>query len=109
MFMRLRSLALAIGLLTPAAAFATPVVSPGGKPGAAVSWSSSGTTVTLRMAPGFDANQVAAAIGKGVQGASAKAEGDKVVVTGIAEAQLLPKLEKVDVAESMDDVDAMLA
>src|SRR5689334_1250583 len=80
------------------AAWASPVVGPGGKPGAAAAWTGNGTTVTLSIAKGFDAKAVADAIQKGVAGTSATAQGDKVVVNGLAQDALLSKLEKVEVA-----------
>jgi hypothetical protein len=91
------------------AAFAGPVVSPGGKPGAAQSWTASGTQVTLTLAKGYDAKAVADAIGKALKGATAAVNGDKVVITGMAQDQLLPALEKIEVAEAQDDVDQMLS
>lgn len=111
---RLSAAIFSLFMAAPIAAFATPVVSPGGKPGAAASWSASGTTVTLTLASGYDASEVAKAISAGVPGATAKADGAKVVVTGVALEKLLVALEKVEVGSggvpgAGDDVDAMLA
>lgn len=97
-------------LVSPLAAIAAPAVAPGGKPGAVASWVANGPSITLTPAQGFDAAELAAAISAGVKGVTAKVDNGKVVVTGLAEAQLLGALEKVDVKEaSGDDVDAMLA
>ncbi|MCK6544622.1 hypothetical protein L6R52_02035 [Myxococcota bacterium] len=103
---------LGAALLAPAlTASAAPVVGAGKKPGVAASWSSAGGAVTLKIVQGYDAAEVASAIAAAVKGASAKAQGSDVVVTGLAEADLITALEKVDVKEaaSGDDVDAMLA
>jgi hypothetical protein len=112
-----RALTLGVALFAAAIAseaVAVPVVSPGGKPGAAQSWNQTGSAVTLKLAKGFDAKVVADAISKSVAGAKAKAEGANVVVEGVPQDKLVTALEKVDVAESGgggggDDVDAMLA
>lgn len=103
---------LGAALITPAiTASAAPVVGAGRKPGVAASWSSASGAVTLKLAAGYDAAEVASAIAAGVKGASAKASGADVVVSGVAEAELLAALEKIDVKEAAtaDDVDAMLA
>lgn len=106
----MRALYLACSLtLLAAPAWADPVVNTGGKPGAAASWSSSGGSVVLVVAEGYDAAQIAKAINASVKGAKAKVAGGKVVVTGVAEAALLPQLEGVDVDAPMDDVDQLLS
>lgn len=101
-------LALGLGLLAPVAS-ADPVVRPGGLPGVATGWESSGKVVTLTIDGDFDAEAVAAAILESVKGAQAKADGQQVVVTGVDEAALLAALEKIDVSGGGDDVDAMLS
>lgn len=98
---------LGLASLMPLSALAEPVVSPGGKPGAAKAWSSQDGAVVLELVPGFTADAVAAAIQKGVAGAKASAKDGKVAVTGVDEKKLLVALEKVDV--SADDVDAMVS
>lgn len=100
---------LAVGLLGTSVALADPVVAPGQKPGVAASWTKDGATTTLVIAAGYDANEVAETIVAEVKGAQAKADGQQVVVTGVATAALLAALEKVDVAPAGDDVDAMLS
>jgi hypothetical protein len=104
----LRIAAVAAFTAVPLLASADPLVAPGGKPGAAKSWSAKGTTVTLTLADGFSAEEAAKAISKGVPGASAKAEGTStVIVSGLEESKLISALEKVDVAG--EDVDQMFA
>lgn len=93
--------------LVPLAASADPVVTKGGKPGAAKAWSTKDAAVVLELVPGFTADAVAAAIQKGVPGAKAVAADGKVTVTGVEEKKLLVALEKIDV--SADDVDAMVS
>lgn len=100
---------LTAGLLTASVALADPVLQAGGKPGVAASFSQDGAAVTLVIAAGFDPAAVAEAISAGVPGAQAKVVGQKVVVSGVAQATLLTALEKVDVAPAGDDVDAMLS
>lgn len=97
-----------LSTLIGGAAGAAPIVGPGAKPGVAQSWSAADNSVTLTIAKGFEARAVADAIQKTVSGAVARAEGDKVIVTGVSKDQLLSQLEKVDVPEAGDDVDAML-
>lgn len=108
----LRGAVLSLCILVPASVLAGPVVGPGKKPGAAASWTSAAGAVTLKIAAGYDASEVAKAIGAGVKGSTTKVEKDTVVVTGVAEAALLEALEKIEVKESAgggDDVDAMLS
>ena len=102
-------IAFGLVLLLPAVAIADPVVGPGGKPSAAVSWSSSGGAVVLKISSDFDAATVAKAISSGVPGATAKADDEQVVVSGVKEADLLKALEKVEVEQASDDVDEMLS
>jgi hypothetical protein len=103
---------LAFALATSSAASAMPVVQRGGKAGAAQSWTDGGGAVTLVIAKGYDPKAVADAIAKGVAGASAKVDGQNVVVSGVDKDKLLPALEKVEVPEAAasggDDVDQML-
>lgn len=103
------SAALAFFMSMSLPALADPLIQPGGKPGAAKSWSSKGNVVTLQLAEGFSAEDAAAAISKSVSGASAKADGTTVVVSGVEEAKLLAALEKVEVASGLDDVNSMFA
>lgn len=111
--MRLRRLIIAASLLSCSSlAFATPVVKPGGKPGAAVAWKTDAAgAVVLKLATGYDSAAVAKAIAAKVAGANAKVAGPDVAVTGVAEAKLIAALEGVEVGEpgNGDDVDAMLA
>lgn len=96
--------------LAASTAWAAPVVGPGGKPGAAASWKSEGGALVLKLAPGYDAAAVAKAIQTKVAGTTAKATGDSVTVSGMADAKLLSALESVDAGEPAgDDVDAMLS
>jgi hypothetical protein len=100
-----------LSTLAASTAWAAPVVSPGGKPGAAASWKSEGGALVLRLAPGYDAAAVAKAIQTKVQGTTAKVLGDTITVSGMADAKLLSALESVDAGEAsgLDDVDAMLS
>lgn len=108
--LRIRWAVVAAALMIPALAGAEPVVQAGGKPGAAKSWTVKGTAVTLVLAEGYSAADVAEAIQRGVQGTTAKAQGEgKVVVTGLGKDELLAALEKVDVAAPLDDVNQMFA
>ena len=93
--------------LLPLSALAEPVVSPGGKPGAAKAWSTQDGALVLELVPGFTADAVAAAIQKGVAGAKASSKDGKVTVTGVEEKKLLVALEKVDV--SADDVSVSIS
>ena len=95
-------------LAVPVSAFADPLVAPGGKPGVATSWAEKNGAVTLVIAGEFDPTQVAEAIKGGVKGSATKVDGKSVVVSGVPLAQLLGALEKLDVARTGDDVDAML-
>ncbi len=100
---------LPITLLFAPLAHADPVVAPGGKPGAALKWTQKGKVTTLELGEDFDAADVAQAIQKSVKGASAKASGTKVTVSGVDAKALLTALEKIDVEPVNDDVDAMLS
>jgi hypothetical protein len=105
-----RTLFIAALLLFPAQAFAgESLVGPGGKPGVATEWSSAGGNVTISVKNGFNPAAVAAAIQKGVAGSTAKVDGGKVVVSGVAQAKLLSALEKISVEPGMDDVDSNFA
>lgn len=106
--MRTIALPLIIALSFPAAASAEPIVQPGGKPGAARSWVTKQDAVVLEIGEEYDAEDVAAAVEAKIQGASAKAKGTSVIVTGVEEAKLLEALAAVEVEPSMDDVDEML-
>lgn len=102
------SMLLGVLLAAPAGALADPVVTPGGKPGVATSWAEKNGAVTLVIAGDFDPASVAESIKTNVAGAHPRVAGKEVVVSGLPLAQLLTALEKVDVARSGDDIDAML-
>lgn len=106
--MRAISVSLVFALSLPALASAEPVVKPGGKPGAATSWTAKQDAVVLEISEEYDAEEVAAAVSDKVEGASAKAKGTTVIVTGVAEAKLLEALAEIEVEPSMDDIDEML-
>ncbi|MCK6544623.1 hypothetical protein L6R52_02040 [Myxococcota bacterium] len=76
-------------------------------PGVVTSWSSSGNKVELTLKDGTDAAAVAAAIEGGVDKVKAKAQGNKVVVIGKAEADLLKALASVELGG--DDLGALAA
>ncbi len=98
-----------VGLLgLPRLLLADPLVAPDNKPGVATGWSSGAKGTTLTIAEGFSSETVAQAIGQRVPGATAKAEGQTVVVSGVGEAALLAALQKIDVG-SDEDIAAMLA
>src|SRR5215470_18190813 len=89
----------ALSFMLSSVALAMPVVHHGGKPGAAQSWTEGAGSVTLVIGKSFDAKAVAEAIAKGVPGANAKADGQNVIVGGVAKDKLLAALEKIDVPE----------
>jgi hypothetical protein len=99
---------IALGLLiAPLAASAEPLVKRGG-PGAAVSWTTKKDAVILEIGESYDAGEIAEVIQSKVAGATAKARGNTVIVTGVAEAKLLDALSRIEVEPSMDDIDEML-
>jgi hypothetical protein len=77
------------------------------KPGVITAWSGADKKVELTVKAGADANAVAAAISANVDKAKAKVAGGKVVVLGLAEADLLKALAEVSFGE--DDVGALAA
>lgn len=91
-----------------AVATAEPVLSPGGKPGVAESWTANGEVVTLVIGADHDAEAVAKAILEQLEGVSAKTEKNRIVLTGMKKDALVAALTKVDIAGA-DDVDEMLA
>ena len=95
-------------LILPLSAGAEPVVKSGGVPGAATSWTAKKDAVVLEIGEKYDAAEIATAIESKVAGASAKARGNTVIVTGVTEPKLLDALSKIDVEPSMDDIDEML-
>jgi len=95
-------------LIVPLSAGAEPVVKSGGVPGAATSWTAKKDAVVLEIGESYDANEIATAIQSKVAGATAKARGNTVIVTGVAEPKLLDALAKIDVEPTMDDIDEML-
>ncbi len=106
----MRALLFSVSLtLLSSAAWAEPLVTADGKPGAAASWSTSGGKIVLVVADGYDAAQVAKAINTNVKGAKAKAAGGKVIVSGLTEDTLVAKLSVVEVDPPLDDVDQLLS
>jgi hypothetical protein len=96
--------------MLPARAFAgEALVGAGGKPGVATEWSSAGANVTITVKSGFNPAAVAAAIQKSVAGSTAKVEGGRVVVSGVAQPKLLAALEKITIEPGMDDIDSSFA
>lgn len=98
---------IALGLGT---ASAEPLVKmDGGKPapGVVTAWTSSGNKVELTLKDGTDAGAVVAAIEGNVDKVKAKAQGNKVVVVGKAEADLLKALSSVELGG--DDLGALAA
>ncbi len=88
---------------------ADPLVGPGNVPGAIAAWSTTKNITSLTVAEGFEAEAIAEAIIEALKGASAKAAGNQISVTGVSEKQLLSALQKIDVDSTEDDVDAMLS
>ncbi len=103
-----KTIILAALATAPLSARADPVVKNGGVPGAATSWTSRKDAVVLEIGDSYDANEIADAISAKVPGASAKARGNSVIVTGVPEAKLLSALTGIDVRPSVDDIDEML-
>lgn len=85
------------------------VVMEGGtaKPGVVTAWSGTDKKIELTLKAGADANAVAAAISANVDKAKAKVAGGKVLVLGLAEADLLKALAEVNFGE--DDLGALAA
>ena len=102
---------LSLGLLVfGSAAFAEPLVTMEGgtaKPGVVTAWSGTDKKIELTLKAGADANAVAAAISANVDKAKAKVSGGKVLVLGLAEADLLKALAEVNFGE--DDLGALAA
>ncbi len=96
-------------VLLSTVAFADTVVGPGGEPGVATSWKTTGTTVTLTIKDGFSASEVAEAIVRSVPGSKAEADDSVVKVTGVSEADLIKALARVEVDEALDDIDGAFA
>lgn len=87
------------GLVLAGPVLAEPLVKmEGGKatPGVVTAWTGSGPKVELTVKEGTDAKAVAEAINAGVPKVKAKVQGGKIVVTGKAEAELLPALGGID-------------
>ncbi|MBI2373674.1 MAG: hypothetical protein HYV07_06710 [Deltaproteobacteria bacterium] len=101
--------AIAAAFLSVGSAFAETVVSPGGKPGVAVSWAKKGDAISLTLKEGFSPDDVADAILRAVPGAVTKVRGSSVLVSGVPEATLLVALERVQVDRGLDDIDNALA
>jgi hypothetical protein len=105
---RLSASLLALIIGTASAAWADPLVAPGGKPGVAAKWASKDGSVVFTIKDGFAASEVADAITRGVAGAETSVVKGKVVVRGVALDVLLPALERVEVSPQADDIDSML-
>jgi hypothetical protein len=102
---------LSLGLLVfGSGAFAEPLVTMEGgtaKPGVVTAWSGADKKIELTLKAGADANAVAAAISANVDKAKTKVSGGKVLVLGLAEADLLKALAEVNFGE--DDLGALAA
>lgn len=102
---------LSLGLFVfGSAAFAEPLVTMEGgtaKPGVVTAWSGADKKIELTLKAGADANAVAAAISANVDKAKTKVSGGKVLVLGLAEADLLKALAEVNFGE--DDLGALAA
>lgn len=106
---RIASVVTAAALLAASSALADPALGPRGEPGAVTRWETSGKTVTLFLAEGYEAETLADALRSRIRGVSAKAGARDVVVTGVSEAELLRLLESVDLPGGGDDFDEMLS
>jgi hypothetical protein len=97
-----------LGAFVASAAWAKPLLTGDGKPSLVTAWSAEGKKVTLTLEGGADANEVASAIQSKVEGVKqAKVAGGKVIVVGLAEADLVKAMSGVELGG--DDIGALAA